>query len=142
MLAPFSSLPSAPPAPSPARTFCRRSRYLSKEPALVLNNTRVPSKLLCLLRHRRRLFRLCRCGQRGPLTVPPPPCPLWKITSTVFSPQIPWRRGWTERGEEAFPTLIDPTGKESARGAKFRKNCLVPVLALRGWVVLNLKDGG
>ena len=37
-----------------ARTFCRRSRYLSKEPALVLNNTRVPTKLLCPLRRRHR----------------------------------------------------------------------------------------
>ena len=110
-----------PPAPLRcARTFCRRSRYLSKEPALVLNNTRVPTKLLCPLRRR---------GQRGPLTHRP--CPLWKITSTALpaSAQIPRRVSASKRTRGSISN-DNRSQREKSSGLEFRTICLILLVPL------------
>ena len=107
---------SSPFCPAPlrcARTFCRRSRYLSKEPALVLNNTRVPTKLLCPLRRHRGWTPHRR------------PCPLWKITSTVFpaSAQIPWRVRRSISSDNR-------SQREKSSGLEFRTICLILLVPL------------
>ena len=101
-----------------ARTFCRRSRYLSKEPALVLNNTRVPTKLLCPLR---------RC--RG--WTPHRPCPLWKITSTALpaSAQIPWRVSGSGRTRRSISN-DNRSQREKSSGLEFRTICLILLVPL------------
>ena len=103
-----------------ARTFCRRSRYLSKEPALVLNNTRVPTKLLCPLRRRHRGWTPHRR-----------PCPLWKITSTVFpaSAQIPWRVSGSERTRRSISN-DNRSQREKSSGLEFRTICLILLVPL------------
>ena len=110
------SSPSLSLCPAPlrcARTFCRRSRYLSKEPALVLNNTRVPTKLLCPLRRHRGWTPHRR------------PCPLWKITSTVFpaSVQIPWRVRRSISSDNR-------SQREKSSGLEFRTICLILLVPL------------
>ena len=92
---------------------------MSKEPALVLNNTRVPTKLLCPLRRRHRApLRTARTPHRRP-------CPLWKITSTAFpaSAQIPWR---TRRSISSD----NRSQREKSSGLEFRTICLILLVPL------------
>ena len=67
------------------------------------------------------------------------PCPLWKITSTVF-PANPLA---SEREREgALPTIIDPRGKESVLGrnsGQFVSSLCYVRLRL---LVVRAKDGG